>query len=290
MSTESQGTFSEPIKPTFDDLSEKLREDQAAYFDRPKFGFNVNHPEARIQASWMNEGYFVLENFIPDHIIEAYMRVRDLLPKDIALPENYYTGWASPTPYMDCEELKDIALFAPLMSKLKSVIGETMALHLNLTGYISTERNWHADTYLNPDNVGTFYLATWIALDNIDPRSGPFEFIPKSHKWPLLKREKVKSFMRPQDRDGDDWPKLSEKVLNQVYEERIARYNLETIKFIPQKGDVLVWHSNLAHRGSTPEDKTLLRKSLISHYSAVTKRPDMRTPVMHKNGEYYFPF
>ena len=45
---------------------------------------------------------------------------------------------------------RTLALDPPLMAKLKEVSGEDMMLHLCLTGWISTKREWHQDDYLNP--------------------------------------------------------------------------------------------------------------------------------------------
>ena len=54
-------------------------------------------------------------------------------------------------------------------------------MHLNLTGWVSTERNWHQDDYLNP------FINSWygrlVALDKISADAGPFEYVPGSHKW-----------------------------------------------------------------------------------------------------------
>ena len=52
-----------------------------------------------------------------------------------------------------------------------------MVLHLNLTGWISSERNWHQDDYLNSAEINGWYLAVWMALDDVSPNSGPFQFI-----------------------------------------------------------------------------------------------------------------
>ena len=47
-----------------------------------------------------------------------------------------------------------------------------MLLHLALTGWISTQRDWHQDDYLNPPFVANWYAAVWMALDDISAESG----------------------------------------------------------------------------------------------------------------------
>ena len=41
--------------------------------------------------------------------------------------------------------------------------------------------------------VNGWYLAVWMALDDIGPETGPFQFIPGSHRWPVLRRDQPTS-------------------------------------------------------------------------------------------------
>ena len=218
---------------------------------------------------------------------------------------------------MKLDEIKDLSLYAPLMEILNGLIGEPMAMNLNLCNWVSTERNWHQDDYLNPPEVNGHYLACWFALDDIHPDSGVFEFVPGSHKWPVMRGEKVRALLEPHEQTNPDWPRIAERFLDEVFEAKIREQQLlEPIErfwhagMVPQKevipfknsphqwsdakkGDVLIWHAWLAHRGSKPKNPALLRKSLITHYSGINHRPDMQKPILWENGDskgYYFPF
>jgi hypothetical protein len=165
-----------------------------------------------------------------------------------------------------------------------------MGLHLNLTGWVSTERNWHQDDYLNPPYVNSWYSAVWVALDDIHPDCGPFEYVPGSHKWPLLRSNKVRLFLTPEERSDANWPFLAERVVNDICEREIARRGGATKKFIAKKGDVLIWHGRLLHRGSYPAVPGMLRKTLISHYSGLSHRIDMKAFNRTPDGSVYFQF
>lgn len=117
-------------------------------------------------------------------------------------------GYLSVNPYLQVPEIKDLCLHGPLMQVLESLIGEPMGMHLNLTGWVSTERDWHQDDYLNPPSVNNHYLAVWFALDDISPDAGPFEYIPGSHRWFALRRDRVLRYVEPAERT-QDWTKLS---------------------------------------------------------------------------------
>jgi ectoine hydroxylase-related dioxygenase (phytanoyl-CoA dioxygenase family) len=181
------------------------------------------------------------------------------------------------------------------MHMLGHLLSEKMLLHLALTGWISTQRDWHQDDYLNPPFVNSWYAAIWMALDRIDPASGPFEYIAGSHRWPLLRGAKVRGFLTEVERTRLDagvnhWPTYAERFVTPAIETQIALHGIPSRTFIAEKGDVLIWHGRLMHRGSVPTVPGRERRSLITHYSAVGHRPDMTERALDGNGEAYAVF
>lgn len=272
----------------FEELTEPASED-APHLDRIS-GDRTILGLTEEQASWVKDGVVHLKNFIPEALIDAYHEcwldwhsVAKMSGRSIKRPG----GWASPTPYMAIPEIKNVSLYPPLMRQLESLIGEAVGLHLNLTGWVSTERTAHVDSYLNPPQVNAWYLATWIALDQVHPDSGPFQYIAGSHRWPPMRRERVLAKLTPEEAKSPAWPSIAERIVTPAYDEEIARRGATWTEFLGAKGDVLIWHANLVHRGSEPKDKSRYRKTLISHYSALSRRTDM--PRRAKwNGENYF--
>ena len=217
------------------------------------------------QKFWRENGYLILPKFIPDDLIDAYCKVRESLER---------TGGWGPVPYLWYDEIKDICLYRPLQKVLQRLIGDKLILHLNLTGWVSTERNWHQDDYLNPSCVAGSYVATWLALDQIEPDSGPFQFVPGSHRWRGLTRAKVQSLMSPEDVNKESWPSVSQEMVSEAAEEYIKRQGGEVKTFLGDKGDLLIWHAFLLHRGSPPLTPNKPRKTLISHFSGIKNRTD----------------
>ena len=231
---------------------------------------------------WNTEGVVIIKKFFPEHLMTAY--------------ENCWTqanakranGWPDPIPYTRHEELRDILCYEPLANLLADLIGEPAGLHLNLTGWISTERDWHQDSYLNPPWVGDAYAAVWIAFAPIHPDSGPFQYVPGSHRWPQVTREKILAVLQPEQRDHR-WPKFSENVLTPLFEQEIVSRNAEVVNYLPERGDLLVWNGRLLHRGSRANIKGLERRSLIAHYSGINHRHEMPSAVQHNGQGYFFP-
>jgi len=231
---------------------------------------------------WNEDGVVFLKSFIPEEIMRHY--------EECWLRENAgrQGGWPDPIPYMRHPEVANLFLYPPLTRELESLIGEPAGLHLNLTGWVSTERNWHQDTYLNPSHVGDYYAAVWIALDDISPLSGPFEFVPGSHRWRVLERDKVCNLLGVSS-DDHRWPKLTEGPVHAALETVIAASGRDVERHLPCRGDVLIWHGRLAHRGSPPAISGMLRRAAIAHYSGVNHRSDMPQAIQTTEGSWYFP-
>jgi hypothetical protein len=272
------------MSATWDDLTEAQPEDFKTHVERaPLEALPDMHQQ------WRRDGVLVFPKLLDDGILDEYTAERSKLPKDRAQRSNFWAGWHYATPYMHCEALRVLALHPNIWHKINALIGEPMGLHLALTGFVSTERAWHQDTYLNPDYLWSYYLAVWIALDDVDPDSGPFEFVPGSHLWPALRRERLFRYMTPALQQNEAWPSATQNAVGEICEREIERRGARTARFIPKKGDVLVWHSNLMHRGSLPKNPALERRALICHYSAITRRFDMpRIQRDYETGGLYF--
>ena len=268
-------------------------------------------------ADWTEDGVAVFDQLIPVELIANYQDewaaangFRGFRPAAaeggdgtwtvIGDPEKIHIldaerpgGWPDTCPYMRHPALLNLCMFGPLAAELEKLTGEPMGLHLNLTGWTSTQRNWHQDGYLNPDEVGDAYAAVWIALDDVhSPDVGPFQFVPGSHRWHRLVQSKVfaSGIIDPAD---PAWPTHTEAVLTDLVEAEIRASDQLVVDYLPNKGDVLAWHPRLYHRGSAPRFPNTYRPALIAHYSGIETRTDFTrahgAPVQHPSGGWYWP-
>lgn len=260
---------------------------------------------------WNDDGVVILPGLVPDTVINAYctewwkangfdhLDYLDGSTEAVGYETaNEYGGlwglnatrpggWPDCTPYMRHEALHDLVCGHPIANELYGLLGEPAGVHLNLTGWVSTERNWHQDTYLNPPHVGDYYAAAWIALGDIHPDSGPFQYIPGSHRWHRLTRSRIAA-AGIVDMSDPTWPKQTEEVLTPLVEAEIERRGAEVVTYLPKRGDVLIWHGRLYHRGSKANVPGAYRPALIAHYSGINHRQDMPTALTHGGG-WYFP-
>jgi len=264
------------MNPSYDDIAEVIPSAERPWLDR------ADVDERRLDAhqlEWWRDGVVHLPGFMPSPLIDDYVRLRARLAK---LP-----GWDCPVPYMYYRELRDICLYPPLMERMRSLIGSPLGLHLNLTGWVSTERALHCDDYLNPQFVNSHYCAVWIALDDIAPGSGPFQYVRGSHKWPTIRQKKIFRYLSPEQQLERTWPSDTQGWVEAACLAEMEKRGATFETYLPKKGDVLLWHGCLLHRGSNPSVPGTLRKALIAHYSSIHHRPDMP---LHRRwrGQHYF--
>jgi hypothetical protein len=245
-------------------------------------------------SDWNPDGYVILKKALPDDLIDAYRErwVKDNWPSPsghMGKRPHRPGGYDYCTPYMDVPELADLASTFQVHREMRALTGEPMGMHLNLSGWVTTERDWHQDTYLNPPHVGDYYAAAWMALEDIHPDSGPFQFVPGSHRWFEVTQEKMWEALEPHERHDPQWPKYSERLLTPLFEQEIASRGVPIVSYLPQRGDVLLWHSRLVHRGSKANIPGYHRRALIVHYSGIHHRPDMPQPPIKYRDGWVFP-
>ena len=249
--------------PSFAELTEIPDDAAVPWLDRPGVDGSRLTPE---QRQWREHGYLILPKFIPDDLLAAYARWR----AERRLPDNL-DAMPGPCGYMFVPEIRRIALYKPLADVMQSLIGEPLVLEFILSGWKSSERAWHQDDYLNDATVNGYYAAVWIAVDDIDPDAGPFEFVPGSNRWPVMRREKVKALLTPEQANADIWPYHSQDFVARAFEVEIAERGASVKPFLAKRGDALIWHARLLHRGSKPKNPALSRRSLICHYCGISK-------------------
>jgi len=242
-------------------------------------------PLDEMSKFWQQNGYLILKNLIDHDLIDEYCS--DWIQHN-RINNERPGGYPGPCPHIHVDSLLRIATHQSIRKTIKYLIGEEMGVHLCLTGWRSTERNWHQDGYLNPDENRDHYIATWVALDDIDADSGPFEFIPGSHKLPRITMENTINKLPPEERN-EFWPKHSERFLTPLFETLRSTHNLESKRFLAKKGDVLFWHARLMHRGSAPNNTEIDRKTAILHYSGIHHRPDFPKAIQYSEQGWYFP-
>ncbi|MFN3242604.1 MAG: phytanoyl-CoA dioxygenase family protein [Planctomycetota bacterium] len=149
---------------------------------------------------------------------------------------------------------------------------------LQLPGAIPTAdvdaQHMHQDTAYVPVNSPMEMVGVWIALEDVQPGTGELQYFVGSHRIPEYRFDG--RWRRKRSDDPDDEP-----FLRHVYEQSVAA-GCELVRFLPKKGDVLVWHADLVHGGAQDGREGATRKSFVTHFCPSDVMPGwMRDGVPH---------
>jgi phytanoyl-CoA hydroxylase len=154
------------------------------------------------------------------------------------------------------------ALFAePIVRFLRLIFEDRPQLFQSLSFEQGSQQGLHQDSAFVVVSSPLELAASWIALQDVTAGSGELMYLEGSHRLPeYVFGGERKHYDSELDRkeDEQEWTRL--------IHENAEKMGLERRTFLPRKGDVLLWHADLAHGGSVVEDDQATRKSLVGHY------------------------
>lgn len=156
----------------------------------------------------------------------------DLIEDYVALRQKLSlgdAGFGTPISYVEHPEIRRIAIYPKLVDLFHELHGMEMGLLVSHTRQRSTERGWHPDGYLKPE-----------------------------YRWPQAHFGA---------KNGElTWGGIVEAIIDPIVMKKIEHEKLTVESFCPAKGDVLIWHGRLVHRGAVPQVRKLSRPSIIGQY------------------------
>jgi hypothetical protein len=211
-----------------------------------------------LDETWNSQGYLILKDYIDEDAIEKYKKLwieqnSDGYDDSGNLLVKNRQGFLGTKPYLQYSEILDIMCSDKIASTIDQLFDDVYGLHLNFTSWYTTRRAWHHDVQFPTVNNIVDYFGIWVALDDIELDSGPFQFVPGSHKWDV-----DFDFIYAEPESGKP-----SKIIEQYISERKAN----VLSFMAKKGDIIIWDGRLLHRGSEARNPEMLRKCLIGHYT-----------------------
>lgn len=253
------------------------------------------------KSAWHDNGYLLLKGFFSqatiddiNSLIDTLWRKRSSLGPEYVIDifvetENEQRVYMSDAPISARQKpykLNDLYLSQDLIRQ--AIVGEKLAPILRelLQGFpmvcnslnfeFGSQQDYHFDTFYMPSPTPNKMVASWIALEAATSDNGPLSYFPGSHKIPPYlfsngTTHAIESEMQ--------------EFRNYIYSE-IDKRQLQPETLLAEKGDVLVWHSQLFHGGSAIADKRKTRKSLVTHYFTNEDFPDLDPPKVCNDGGY----
>ena len=150
-------------------------------------------------------------------------------------------------------------LASPVLERwLHLLLGPRIDAFQSLVFERGTEQDLHRDTNFVGLTPPWQMVATWIALEDVEPGSGELEYLVGSHRLADYAFADGGHYLEP----GEAVPAgYADHWLRQADE-----HGLERRRFLPRKGDVLLWHAGLVHGGSPISLPGSTRRSLVTHF------------------------
>src|SRR6516165_2532159 len=232
----------------------------------------VTDDDAEVLAKYIDDGYVVFPKATDESLIDDYLEFFEAAWD--APPQTIYMHWNRQVIYIDREHYDDVTKVSdvhsyyanggelvfppPVLRFLTQIYERPPVVFQTMTMRKGSQENLHIDTGPLTLTEPMSIAASWVALEDVQPKSGEFQFVPGSHRLPELLH-----YGTDKGHHGDygEYNTILQTTL-QMCEER----GLKTEKFMAKKGDVLIWHADLMHGGAPIEDPTRTRKSLVAHF------------------------
>lgn len=180
-----------------------------------------------------------------------------------------------------------IMCLPPVIRFIEQYLGQPVTAMQSLLFENGTQQAAHQDFPYVHSAWPASMAGAWFALEDVNPAAGPLFYYPGSHRL-------VRPYAFPDGSviaDGDG-PHV--RLYERYLEEECSRLGLVQERFLPRKGDVLLWHSALVHGGSARIDPGQSRRSIVFHYTPQAaypkdrRHPDALPVVLERNGCRYF--
>ena len=244
----------------------------------------ITEEEANLIEHWIDWGYVIIPQAVPNEDIEALLQDIDLTLQGKVKPRKA-SYWKDGTKHLnnadyqnmqeDEAKLLDLhatstaaqkVIFTNKLQRFLHLIFETPALAFqSLTFLYGSQQPVHQDTAFVLVDSPLEFIASWVALEDIEEGSGELVYYPGSHRIPeVLFAGKYK-----QAPPGSNELENYSDNLHQ----RSQECNLTLQYFKPKKGDVLLWSADLIHGGSKRVNRGATRKSIVTHYCPLPRKP-----------------
>jgi len=253
---------------------------------------SLNDDQAALLTEWVENGYVVLRNAIPPHLLDAagadldrayqggfpslLFQCLSLNPNDIFWrPEINARPAKALDIHWHSEATRDL-IFSPAIVDFLHLVFERKPLASQSLGFLrGSGQPAHQDTAYVVYSHARKFAASWIALEDVTEGAGELLYYPGSHKFPdFIYADRHKSLheaMRMNIVGGNSLREAEEQhgrtLLKQAEHRALKEHRL-----LAKAGDVLIWHADLAH-GGKPISNDATRRSVVTHYCPADVAP-----------------
>lgn len=233
-----------------------------------------------LKQQWVNQGFSILRGAYSADEIQEYNRIVAEVRREVPNgADEFGYGDRIGQLHQRHPELLKLASAPAVLAFLRWAFNDDPVVFASLNFDRGTEQEAHIDAIFFWPEPTYSMAGCWVALEDISVDAGPLFYVPQSHKWPFYCSEHVVAT------DPDLADRRARAALGELPEEQRRQLVGEmgqawTDRFLKlesamgterramslKAGDVVFWHSLLAHGGLRRLDRALSRKSAVFHF------------------------
>jgi hypothetical protein len=153
-----------------------------------------------------------------------------------------------------------LAVNARIIDILSRIYGRRAWPFQTLNFPVGTEQHYHSDSVHFSSYPERFMCGVWVALEDVHEDAGPLLYYPGSHRWPIYTNEHLGIC-------GAQQAGLpGQATWEPLWRELVRKNGIAQARFIPRRGQALIWAANLLHGGDRHLDRNRTRHSQVTHY------------------------
>jgi len=270
----------------------------------------INDEEAEQLSHWTRKGYLVVPGAIPADELDAALEDLDkayaggfdelsfLAEQVRAKPGPFDPKMRDvPAKALDIHWFSQAVrnlVFSERVVRFINLVFESKPLASQTLGfYRGSGQGGHQDSAYVTYSQQRAFLASWIALEDVEAGAGELFYFEGSHVLPDFRyRGRYKSHGEAV-RAGLPREEAAKEIAAHMrqLDETTRRFGCMERRLLARRGDVLFWHADLVH-GGTPISTGRTRRSIVTHYCPWRIAPlyferHMAKLRMHQDKGYY---
>jgi ectoine hydroxylase-related dioxygenase (phytanoyl-CoA dioxygenase family) len=216
--------------------------------------------DAALAKEYNEQGYVVIKNVFSEELIDQI--IQDMQEKGFN-PDYPIETFRNDIRIQDLweksEPVKQMAAHPEIIKTLEMLYDREVIPFQTLNFKVGSQQKAHSDTMHFSSLPARYMCGVWVALEDITEDNGPLFYYPGSHRTPEYNFSHFKNTV--EDTTYDNYPEYETFM-----EELMEASPFQKVKFLANKGDALIWSSNIIHGGSAVNDPNSTRFSQVTHY------------------------
>lgn len=215
---------------------------------------NLTPEQHEMATQYNQEGFLVVPQLVDHELIDRTLReIEGEYPARVGeLPTRHQDLWKK------YATVREVASLAPVFAVLRLLYDREPIPFQTLNFKFGTQQRAHSDTIHFSSTSARFMCGVWVAMEETDTNNGPLFYYPRSHRQAEFNYFDIGLEAKPEYAEYPEYEDFIEEFMD------AKGYQRQEIHM--QKGDVLIWWSNLVHGDMPIKGDNVTRWSQVTHY------------------------